>query len=109
MPPPHKRNTPCHVPDHSRDNLTQSVYKSRLTPHAAAPCEHRDSPRRHVRAGLGVGVVRARVRRPGAPRPPAGSMRKWFPPHEIVEDSDTPILAATRQWLTRYFEGASAE
>jgi O-6-methylguanine DNA methyltransferase len=36
-------------------------------------------------------------------------MRKWFPPHEIVEDSDTPILAATRQWLTRYFEGASAE
>ena len=35
-------------------------------------------------------------------------MRKWFPPHEIGE-GETPVLARTREWLARYFDGAGAD
>jgi O-6-methylguanine DNA methyltransferase len=35
-------------------------------------------------------------------------LRKWFPPHAI-EDGEAPILARTREWLARYFDGASAD
>jgi O-6-methylguanine DNA methyltransferase len=35
-------------------------------------------------------------------------LQKWFPPHEI-EDGESPIIACTRQWLARYFEGAGAD
>jgi len=32
----------------------------------------------------------------------------WFPPHEIV-DRESRIIARTREWLRRYFDGASAD
>jgi methylated-DNA-[protein]-cysteine S-methyltransferase len=35
-------------------------------------------------------------------------LRRWFPPHEIV-DRETPAIARTREWLTAYFSGTSAE
>ncbi len=35
-------------------------------------------------------------------------LRRWFPPHEIV-DEETPILARTREWLSAYFEGAAVD
>jgi O-6-methylguanine DNA methyltransferase len=35
-------------------------------------------------------------------------LRRWFPPHDIV-DEDSPVLARTRTWLSRYFDGAAAE
>jgi len=35
-------------------------------------------------------------------------LQRWFPPHEIV-DHETPVLARTRDWLTAYFDGASAD
>src|SRR5947208_7157410 len=35
-------------------------------------------------------------------------LRRWFPPHDIV-DSDTPTLRRTREWLTAYFDGVSAD
>jgi len=35
-------------------------------------------------------------------------LRRWFPPHEIV-DIETRTFAQTRTWLSKYFEGASAE
>jgi methylated-DNA-[protein]-cysteine S-methyltransferase len=35
-------------------------------------------------------------------------LARWFPPHEIV-DSDSAILARTRQWLYAYFDGANAD
>jgi methylated-DNA-[protein]-cysteine S-methyltransferase len=35
-------------------------------------------------------------------------LRRWFPPHEIV-DAETPPIARARRWLTDYFAGASAE
>jgi O-6-methylguanine DNA methyltransferase len=35
-------------------------------------------------------------------------LRRWFPPHELV-DGDSPIFEQTRDWLARYFEGASAD
>jgi len=34
-------------------------------------------------------------------------LQRWFPRHEIV-DHETPVLARTRDWLTAYFDGASA-
>jgi methylated-DNA-[protein]-cysteine S-methyltransferase len=34
-------------------------------------------------------------------------LRRWFPPHAI-EDRDSAVLARTRAWLTRYFDGESA-
>jgi methylated-DNA-[protein]-cysteine S-methyltransferase len=33
---------------------------------------------------------------------------RWFPPHEIV-DSDVPAIARTREWLSAYFDGVSAD
>jgi methylated-DNA-[protein]-cysteine S-methyltransferase len=35
-------------------------------------------------------------------------LRRWFPPHEIVDD-ETRTLARTRAWLSAYFDGAAAE
>src|SRR5262245_1106930 len=35
-------------------------------------------------------------------------LRRWFPPHEIVDD-DTGTFAQTRAWLTKYFDGSAAE
>ena len=35
-------------------------------------------------------------------------LRRWFPPHEI-DDGESSIIARTRSWLTRYFEGVSAD
>ena len=32
---------------------------------------------------------------------------RWFPPHDIAE-RDTPVIARTRTWLAKYFEGTSA-
>ena len=34
-------------------------------------------------------------------------LHRWFPPYEIV-DRETPVLARTREWLSAYFNGASA-
>ena len=31
-------------------------------------------------------------------------LRRWFPPHEIVE-TDAPALAGARTWLAAYFDG----
>ncbi len=33
---------------------------------------------------------------------------RWFPPHEIVE-SETPVIARARAWLTAYFAGTSVD
>ena len=35
-------------------------------------------------------------------------LERWFPPHEIV-DRETRVLARTREWLSAYFDGASAD
>ena len=35
-------------------------------------------------------------------------LAKWFSPHEIV-DRETPVIARTRQWLTDYYAGTSAD
>ena len=35
-------------------------------------------------------------------------LRRWFPPHEIV-DTDTRTFARTRTWLSKYFDGAAAD
>ena len=35
-------------------------------------------------------------------------LRRWFPPHEIV-DEDTAIFERTRTWLSTYFDGDSAD
>jgi methylated-DNA-[protein]-cysteine S-methyltransferase len=35
-------------------------------------------------------------------------LRRWFPPHEIV-DGGVPAIERTREWLTAYFDGASAD
>jgi len=35
-------------------------------------------------------------------------LRRWFPPHEIV-DADTRTFARTRAWLAKYFDGATAD
>ena len=35
-------------------------------------------------------------------------LNQWFPPHEIV-DGTTPILLRTRDWLSAYFDGVSAQ
>ncbi|HET6955708.1 MAG TPA: methylated-DNA--[protein]-cysteine S-methyltransferase [Vicinamibacterales bacterium] len=35
-------------------------------------------------------------------------LARWFPPHEIVE-SETPVIARARAWLTAYFAGTSAD
>src|SRR5439155_22341503 len=38
----------------------------------------------------------------------AARLKRWFPPHEIVDGHAPPIRAA-RDWLTAYFGGASAD
>jgi O-6-methylguanine DNA methyltransferase len=38
----------------------------------------------------------------------AARLKRWFPPHEIV-DRDAPPIGAARVWLTAYFGGASAD
>ena len=35
-------------------------------------------------------------------------LRRWFPPHEIVDD-DPPVIRKTREWLRAYFEGTNAD
>jgi methylated-DNA-[protein]-cysteine S-methyltransferase len=35
-------------------------------------------------------------------------LRRWFPPHEIV-DRETPTIVRTRSWFDAYFAGASAD
>src|SRR5438046_3166303 len=35
-------------------------------------------------------------------------LRRWFPPHEIV-DRDDPAIALAREWLRVYFAGTSAD
>jgi len=35
-------------------------------------------------------------------------LERWFPPHSIV-DGDCDVFAATRAWLTGYFDGRSAD
>jgi methylated-DNA-[protein]-cysteine S-methyltransferase len=35
-------------------------------------------------------------------------LRRWFPPHEIV-DRETTTIARTREWLDAYFGGRSAD
>jgi len=34
-------------------------------------------------------------------------LARWFPPHSVV-DEDTGVVAETRAWLQRYFDGTSA-
>jgi methylated-DNA-[protein]-cysteine S-methyltransferase len=34
-------------------------------------------------------------------------LRRWFPPHEIV-DREVPVIAQAREWLRAYFAGTSA-
>jgi len=34
-------------------------------------------------------------------------LRRWFPPHDIA-DGSSAVLQQTRDWLSAYFEGASA-
>ena len=34
-------------------------------------------------------------------------LRRWFPPHDIV-DREGPAIARTREWLTAYFNGSTA-
>jgi O-6-methylguanine DNA methyltransferase len=36
-------------------------------------------------------------------------LRRHFAPHEIVDDDAQPILTRTREWLTAYFEGRTAD
>ena len=33
---------------------------------------------------------------------------RWFPPHDII-DRETATIASTRDWLTAYFDGSSAD
>jgi len=35
-------------------------------------------------------------------------LARWFPPHDIV-DGESKIIRRTREWLRRYFDGASAD
>ena len=35
-------------------------------------------------------------------------LQRWFPPHDIA-DCETPVLARTRDWLSGYFDGVSAD
>lgn len=35
-------------------------------------------------------------------------LRRWFPPHEIA-DHDAPAVARTREWLSAYFAGTTAD
>jgi len=35
-------------------------------------------------------------------------LRRWYPAHSI-EDGESPLIARTRAWLTRYFDGAGAD
>jgi len=35
-------------------------------------------------------------------------LKRWFPPHEIV-DRETPTIGRARDWLTAYFSGTTAE
>jgi O-6-methylguanine DNA methyltransferase len=35
-------------------------------------------------------------------------LQRWFPSHDVV-DGETETLRCTREWLSRYFDGASAE
>jgi O-6-methylguanine DNA methyltransferase len=35
-------------------------------------------------------------------------LRRWFPAHTIA-DENGPVLARTREWLARYFDGATAD
>lgn len=35
-------------------------------------------------------------------------MRRWFPSHSI-EEGETAVIARTRGWLARYFDGVSAD
>jgi len=35
-------------------------------------------------------------------------LRRWFPPHEIV-DGESPFIARARAWLAAYFDGTTAE
>jgi methylated-DNA-[protein]-cysteine S-methyltransferase len=35
-------------------------------------------------------------------------LARWFPPHEIVERA-SPAIDAAREWLRKYFDGASAD
>jgi len=37
-----------------------------------------------------------------------GRMRRWFPPHEIV-DRRSQVITRTGEWLAAYFKGASAD
>ena len=35
-------------------------------------------------------------------------LKRWFPPHEILE-GETPAIARTRMWLEAYFDGTAAD
>jgi methylated-DNA-[protein]-cysteine S-methyltransferase len=35
-------------------------------------------------------------------------LRRWFPPHDIV-DGSTPAIACARRWLESYFDGVAAD
>jgi methylated-DNA-[protein]-cysteine S-methyltransferase len=35
-------------------------------------------------------------------------LRRWFPPHDIV-DEETETIARARAWLSAYFDGTSAD
>ena len=35
-------------------------------------------------------------------------LRRWFPPHEMV-DRETPVIAQARRWLDDYFSGDAAD
>jgi methylated-DNA-[protein]-cysteine S-methyltransferase len=46
---------------------------------------------------------------PGARLPRLDArLRRWFPPHEIV-DREVPVIAHARDWLRAYFAGTSAD
>jgi len=52
--------------------------------------------------GVGLASKRSRRSRLNA------RLKRWFPPHEIV-DRRNPVIAQTREWLTRYFKGQDAD
>jgi methylated-DNA-[protein]-cysteine S-methyltransferase len=73
-------------------------------PHRLTRLDARSSTRRHAQGGpessrRAMSSERLEILE--------GRLRRWFPPHEIVDD-ETPTLGRTREWLERYFDGTSA-
>jgi O-6-methylguanine DNA methyltransferase len=50
-----------------------------------------------------VGLCALEFDRPARHERLEARLRRWFPPHDIVDRPSTPILIAAREWLDRYF------